>query len=155
MILTLLYIKGLLMNFKKWIWLPLSMYTSLSFCGCAFMSEKKEMRVRDYLKIKATRKNEREVEALLQELVSPDFFEHTQASRALILKGSRAVPFLYKCRELKRHVNGCSIPVCLVVLRRIFSLEKKEWLKKQLDNPWAKISKLAEKELNKRKSQKK
>ncbi len=137
------------MNLKKWILLLLGMCTSLILCSCVAINENKEMGVRDYLKLKATRQNERDVETLLQQLTSPDFFEHTEAARALIRKGSVAVPLLYKCRQLRRHINGCSIPVCMIVLQRIFSQGKESWLKAQLSNPWVEISKLAKKELNK------
>lgn len=89
----------------------------------------------------------------IAQLTSPVFFEYTQAARYLIEKGPAAIPILYANRELRREVNATSIPVCLLVIKIIFSLQPDAWVASQLQHQWPTIREVALTEMERRKQE--
>ena len=99
---------------------------------------------------KTVEKGKNSINLLIKQLISPKYFEYTQAARTLVKTGDECIPYLINNIDLTRESNNALIPVCYNLLKVIFQKKDAKWLQAQLSHPNLKVQKLARKELKKR-----
>ncbi len=95
-----------------------------------------------------------EINEILLQLTSPNFFEYTQAARYCLDMGAGAIPILYQHRHLGREVHGTIVPVCLLIIKLIFEEQNTQWVTSELQSPFPEIRAVASTELQRRLSEK-
>ena len=91
-----------------------------------------------------------QIRKTMQQLISPKFFEYTQAARSLVAMGEKAIPILYQCRHLVRESNATVIPVCLVIIKIIFQQQTTDWVRTWLKSKRKELRQIAADELKRR-----
>jgi|GEM_PF-2525028 hypothetical protein len=84
-------------------------------------------------------------------LLSPHYFEHTQAARAFLnVSPDEAIVYLYQHKNKLRETNNTMQPVCLQLIKLIFQKQETEWSKKQQSHKIKGIAEIARKEMERR-----
>ena len=138
--------------FQKYIF---GIFVFLCCQACTYNRGRIRPFVKDSHTVITRKKTDAKTEKMLSLLTSSNFYEYTQAARYFIDKGPSAIPLLYQNRHLLREVSDSVVPVCLLVVRRIFEKQKIAWVRKQLLSPFPEICTIALEEIERRKSEKK
>jgi hypothetical protein len=94
-----------------------------------------------------------EIDALLEKLVSSNFFEHTQAAQELIEKGTVVIPYLLQNSHLFRKSDDSFVPVCHLVIKIIFTKQSETWVLSQTESDVLELRQIAFSELERRKKE--